>query len=1225
MFSLPEFEKAKDYWLDKLSGTITEARVPMDYLQGSDYKKGSCKFYLDDKTAQKLCNIGKCQDIAIYTLLTTILNILVYKYTNQNDILVGVPVYTDSEEMCRYNSLIFLRTVIDSNMSFKETLIDVKGNLTEGYGRQHYPFQNLMGLLQMEDGFSPLRIISLMENIHKRTAMEEVAAPYGNDLTFSFLRKDLSIEVTVIYNKNLYKNDSITRLFQCYTYIMGQALSNINIRIAEIELIPQEEREWLNKAFNSSYSMSEDETIGKLFREQVEKTSDNIAVSCFSPSEGTRKWDSLTYRELFERSNQLAGVLREKGVKAGSIVGLILERSVDMVIGIMGIIIAGGAYLPVDPEYPTERINFILSDSGANLLVTREKLTSQICFQGEIIDIDDQSIMGEKTVLEEINLPGDLAYVIYTSGSTGKPKGVMIEHGSVANFAKWRIKQYGYSKRDTTLQLISASFDGFGANLYSSLLSGGTLIMVRGNSWMDFAFIKDVICDNQVTNMSVVPSMYKAILDTARGKELESLRFVVLAGEKSDDGLVELSSTICPHTKLINEYGPTENTIATTSFIGMHKGKTSIIGRPVCNHTVHIFNKDYNLMPVGVPGELCVSGKGLGRGYVNDQKLTQEKFVNITGTCGSIRIYRTGDRAKWLPDGNIEFLGRMDEQIKIRGYRVELGEIENRLMECPSIKDAIVVHGDNNGVSKSITAYVTSHKSITEKELRDHLSVTLPEYMIPSFFIQLDKIPLTPNGKVDRKLLVRGGSNINTGESYHAPRNELERMLVEIWQLVLEREKVGINDKFIDIGGDSMKAVSISMECEKHEIKLSASDIFSYRTISKIAENIEFSNKVTNSDAREDKVYTTLGEGNKMINRLEIKLQRDITTYLHRSLPLCAILAREESYQWYYQHYVQIFSIKYGNGFCRIEFLEAKNNYSEIFDEIYLPYQDVDSSLGIIDFIRNQIDNGFYVAVNLDEYYLPDKSSYKKLHFVHPSLIFGYDNKDNRLMAIGFDAEGIFRELSLQYHSFIEAYEGGKRNYRESAPWAEKEAIQLLKLKTTECIYSFEINKFMEEIDCYLRSSDANKSRIYGLISQEELQSASEIRYGAEVYNVILEALKTLSPQMITIDYRTIHLLYEHKKCIYDRLKYVAKISKSNVESLLDKYLALVERLNAVRLKFFDLEHMFTTGIGLNEVSQQELVGKVVEMISIIEEVGNEEPNLLGNIYKILQHDKRRF
>ena len=1094
IFSLPEFEEAKEYWLDKLSGNLTEVRFPVDYLEASGCEKGNSRFVLDNGITNRLINMGKGQDIAIYTVLTAILKVLIYKYTNQSDVIVGALLFRGPEEIYEYNSRILLRTGIQSELTFKETLINVKKSVTEGHAHQHYPFDKLSELLQFDDGVPHVRIISAMENIHDKCNIDEIAVLSGNDITFSFLRNEGCIELNIMYNKNLYAEGSVNRIFECYNNIMYQALSNINIRIADIELISEAERNKLNTVFNSSCSEDSDEmTIQRLFKEQVERTPDNIAVSCFSELNGGSIYESVTYRELDEKSDYLAGVLRDKGVRAGSIVGLMLERSVGMVIGIMGILKAGGAYLPVDPEYPAERINFLLSDSGAGFLVTQQKLISATSFEGEIIDIDDQSIkMRENTELDEINLPEDLAYIIYTSGSTGKPKGVMIEHKGVVNFAKWRIKQYGYHENDITLQLISASFDGFGANLYSSLLSGGCLIIVGGNSYMDFKLIGKVICDKKVTNMSLVPSMYRAILESSTEKNLVSLRFVVLAGEKSDDGLVELSRVICPDTELINEYGPTENTIATTSFIGMHKGKTSIIGKPVYNHTVHIVNKDYNLMPVGVPGELCVSGKGLARGYLNEQGLTDEKFVTIPAANGGIRIYKTGDMAKWLPDGNIEFLGRMDEQIKIRGFRVELGEIESRLLKYEFVKEAVVVLKEDKNGSKNITAYLTSDKAVKVEELREHLSKTLPDYMIPAFFVQLEKMPLMQNGKVDRKMLLKHSENVRTGEQYSAPGNNIEKKIADIWKQVIGVDRVGVNDRFIDIGGDSMKAVRISMECEKQGIKLSVTDIFSYRTISKIAENIECSNSVEEGFGGDGCIAPeSEKQAIKEANKLKIKVQRDITTYLHRSLPLCAILACEDYYPWYYQHYLQIFSIKYGNGFCRAEFLEPKNNFSEVFDETYIPFSEMESSQSIIEFITDKIDLGYYVTVYVDEYHLPGKSSYNTSHFVHPSLIYGYDNKDKKLMAIGFDAEGIFRELTFDYYSFTRAYEDGKHYYREFAPWAEMEAVQLLKPKRLEKKYNFIAEKFMDEIGCHLKSSEANCYRINSLISREELQSVS--------------------------------------------------------------------------------------------------------------------------------------
>lgn len=1258
VLSITEYEEAKSYWRNKLSGNLQEVRIPVDFIKGSGYDEDNIKFALEGKMCDMLYSMSRNEDITLYTVLVAALKVLLYKYTGQSDILVGAPVCKTSRDVLRHNNYIVLRDHVDGLQTFRQFFMKVKQTIIEGYEYQHYPFDQLAELINLDDLISLGRVAAVLENIHKEKAMDETFTPIGKDITFIFYNTGSKVEGRILYNRNLFKEESIIKLKECYINILSQVLSNISMKVANVELIGEDEKERIEEAFNNTVAeYPKEKTLKKMFEEQAELTPDNIAVSCVDQWDGESLCTNLTYRQLNEKSNQLARVLREKGVKPNSIVALMTERSVEMATGILGILKAGGAYLPIDPGYPEERIMFMLKDSGTNILLTQKKFIHKVEFEGTAIDIKDEATYkGDSSNLIEINEPHDLAYVIYTSGSTGKPKGVLIEHRSVVNFANWRNKKYQYNEADVTLQLISISFDGFGTNFYSSLLSGGSLVIVGEKSWMDFGFIRSVISSSNVTNMSLVPSMYRAILEGAKSEDLETLRFVVLAGEKSGSNLIQLSKSIIPGTVLINEYGPTENTITATSFTGLSEDKTSVIGQPVQNQKIYIVNRDLNLMPVGVPGELCITGAGLSRGYFNRPELTNEKFIsnpfNNVECPGSdcCLLYKTGDLARWLPDGNIEFLGRIDHQVKVRGFRIELGEIETVLSDYSPIRECAVIVGEDENESTAVFAYIVTDREVTARELREHLTKTLPDYMIPSYFVKVDKIPLSPNGKVDRNALLKHKGNISTGVEHLAPRNSQEEKLLKIWHKVLGGGAIGINDRFFDIGGDSMKAVSISEECAKQVLKISVNQIFTHKTISEIVKNLKsFEDKIDQAAEGQTGYSTTTSSINEKrhndfaVKKLKMKPQREVTTYLHRSLPLCAILSHDHYYPWFYQHYIQVFSITYQNGFSRLEFLEPKSNFEDIFEEMYLTYEGIEDGRDIVGFIKNKIDSGFYVSIYVDEYYLPQKGSYKKHHFVHPSLLYGYDENNKRFLAVGFDSEMIFGAIAFDYDVFKEAYEGARLNYKQSAPWAETEAVQLLRPKEILRPCEFDIKRFLEELYNYMNSSGTDSSRIEKLIPLDEMNMCSDFKYGLSVHDVIFHSLKKLGDDIMrgldvqniieqcmeknvadimpTMDYRSMHLMYEHKKCLHDRFIFITKAfgTSDNLQVLLGEYLKLIEKLNTARLIFFDLEHMFKTGFSSEATDMQQIMDSFKQMVEIMAVIKDEEAVLLGEIYKEIE------
>ncbi|MBU3198527.1 amino acid adenylation domain-containing protein [Clostridium estertheticum] len=556
-------------------------------------------------------------------------------------------------------------------------------------------------------------------------------------------------------------------------------------------------------------------------------------------------YDTISYNELNIRANTFAKSLKAYGIGPDNIVAIMDDQSINMVIGILGILKAGGAYLPIDPSYPENRIKYILDDSNAKILIVNSKYREKIKFKniiinGEFININQENILIKDNYKSlKLNDCSNLVYVIYTSGTTGEPNGVMIEHKSLVNFIKWRLEEYKYSTQDNTLQPLSLSFDGFGTNFYSSILSGGNLILLNGDSRKDISSLIKVIKEKKITNMSLIPIMYKTIIEGAKKEDLKSLRFVVLAGERAQEELINLSETMNPNLIIINEYGPTENTITTTSLIGMSNINTSIIGKPISNNKVYILNKNNDILPIGVYGEICVSGQGLARGYMNNEELNTQKFVP-NPFCIDEKLYKTGDIGRRLADGSIELLRRADKQVKIRGYRIELGEIETCLLAKEFINEAIITSFEEKNNNISLCAYFTSDNKLESDFIKKSLSKELPEYMIPTYFIQLKSFPVNVNGKINKNLLIKPNENNYDKKEISCPTNDIELKLLNIWKDVLIKDNISMNDNFFDIGGNSILLMRVQSKIEKSFLNdISIIDLFNYPTISKLSSYIQ--------------------------------------------------------------------------------------------------------------------------------------------------------------------------------------------------------------------------------------------------------------------------------------------------------------------------------------------------------------------------------------------------
>ena len=606
--------------------------------------------------------------------------------------------------------------------------------------------------------------------------------------------------------------------------LLTQSMDNPDKNIGRLNILSEAEEQIINKFNNTYLAYPSDKTIVHLFQEQVKKTPNDIAL-IFDDQE-------LTYRELDVRSSQLARFLKSKGVKKEEIVGLRVQRSFDLVIGILGILKVGAAYLPIDPDYPRERVLYMLRDSSCSIVLTNcsDRIDEVEEIDLQISDIRQRDISD----LEYSGISSDLAYVIYTSGSTGLPKGVMVEHRAINNFVHTITQAVDLSSYKTIISLTTLSFDIFFLETILPILIGMKVVIASDSNHNDPSSLLGLIKQHKVEVLQATPTRMKTLLNESGGSTvLRELSLILIGGEAFPE-LLLTSLQRSTKAKIYNMYGPTETTIWSTTK-RLDNAKKVTIGKPIGNTKVYILDKYLMPLPIGVPGEIFISGAGLARGYLNKPELTDKNFLNVAFIPEN-KIYKTGDIGKWLPNGEIEYIGRNDSQVKLRGFRIELGEIEKCLLKLDGVKEAVVISNQGNSERNYLCAYLTGTEKASIPQLREHLSKYLPDYMIPARFAWLPSLPQTLNGKVNRQALPK----INEIEGYPenkyvAPRNTIEQILAQVWSEVLEGKQIGIDDDFFTLGGDSLAILEILSGVVQNNWKLTAQDFYEYPTIRKLS------------------------------------------------------------------------------------------------------------------------------------------------------------------------------------------------------------------------------------------------------------------------------------------------------------------------------------------------------------------------------------------------------
>ncbi|PUA38789.1 non-ribosomal peptide synthetase, partial [Paenibacillus elgii] len=787
---------------------------------------------LSKEVSERIIQMSKGAPLPAYMILLTGVQSLLYKYTSSSSILVGMPVVSKPNENRRpVNQLVILREEVRDDSTFKALLGEAKNSVTSAINHQNVPFRLMTERLELQyaDGVPVVNTLVALKQLHITDYRQSAVS----DVLFEFeLDKD-EVRLHLTYNGNLYTESFIAQAVDHLNRLFSVVLFQPDLALGQADLLSEAEKHQLLDAFNKTGTdYPRDTTIHRLFEEQAERRPDAVAV--------TFEDRQLTYGELNERANRLARTLRNAGVQADQLVGLMVERSLEMIVGIMGILKAGGAYVPIDPEYPEERIRYMLEDSGTQVLLSQGHLQERVSFSGTWIRLDDEAAYHEDgSNLESVNGPEHLTYVIYTSGTTGKPKGNLTTHRNIIRVVK-NTNYIDITEQDKLLQLSSYSFDGSTFDIFGALLNGAKLVLVPKETVLDVAKLAGLIEEQQISVMFITTAFFNVLVDM-NPDCLRHARAVLFGGERASVSHVRKALGHLGPGKIKNVYGPTESTVFATTY-DVHEvedGAVSVpIGGPISNTAIYIVDGQNKLQPIGVAGELCVAGDGLARGYLNRPDLTAEKFADNPFAPGE-RMYRTGDLARWLPDGTIEYVGRIDDQVKIRGFRIELGEIEAHLLKLDAIEKATVVVRESANGEKQLCAYYVEDRSLSANEIRNTLSQELPSYMLPSYFVQLERMPLTTNGKIDRRALPAPEESMETGVEFVEPRTELEAGIVNIWKEILKIEKISVKDSFFELGGHSLRATTMVSRLHKElNISLPLRDVFRYPTVEKLAEAI---------------------------------------------------------------------------------------------------------------------------------------------------------------------------------------------------------------------------------------------------------------------------------------------------------------------------------------------------------------------------------------------------
>ena len=850
-------DEALAFWKEKFKGEIPVLNLPTNFARPAVQSYNGKKIYseIDENLTKQIQKLSKNMEITPFMFLISCYYILLSKYTNQDEFVVGIPIsgriYKETNDLIgMFVNTLPLKSHVDSNLQFKEFALKIKENILDAYKYQEYPFDELVSKLNIKRDTSRNVLFDTMftyqnegfKNINLKKIKTNYYMPDTNtskfDLSLEAVPEENKIKLSFEYATSLFEEEFILELSNHYLNIIKAVLENNEIKISEIDMLAKEEKNKILNEFNlTKYDYPQNKSIAELFEEQAKKTPEKTAIVVENKK--------LTYKELNEKANSLAYFLTNKmKIKNNDLVGVMVNRSLEMIISILGVLKAGGAYIPIDPSYPEERIKYMLENSNAKALLTKKNLKNVTDFKNTVfVDINNLDIYNLKSDnIAHTSSAEDLGYVIFTSGSTGKPKGVMIKQKNIINFIFGMMKELKFTKENTMASLTTISFDIFVLESLLPLVNGMKVVIANEEEQTNVQLFNKLCLENKVDIIQTTPSRMQAFI--ANGENLDFIKnatHILIGGEPFASSLLkdlkELSTC-----KIFNMYGPTETTVW-SSLKELTNTELITIGKPILNTQIYILDDDLNPVPIGVLGEIYIAGDGVAKGYLNNEELTSKSFMPNPFVKNTI-MYKTGDIGKYLKTGEIICLGRKDSQIKIRGLRIDLEEIETIISKNKSI-DKVIVIKQNIEEKEFLTAYYTSNKNVDIKKMKMEIAKYLPRYMVPTYYVKLEKIPYTPNGKVDKKELpIPSFILSDEKKNYVEPKTDLQKRLEKIWEKLLKIKDIGIHDNFFEIGGDSLLAMNLNVELKKISNNVNYQDIFRFPTIAELEEKIISKNDI---------------------------------------------------------------------------------------------------------------------------------------------------------------------------------------------------------------------------------------------------------------------------------------------------------------------------------------------------------------------------------------------
>lgn len=875
----------ENYWINEFKGEIPNLNLNFHNKKnlGKKSEGDTLNFEINKELTsiinKKLSSLG----ITKFMFYISAYKVLLYKYTGQHDLIIGTPasgrIHDDFKETVgMFVNTLPIRSSIKENMSFREFLDEIKIKSLKAFENQNYDIKNLIekininkvSLFDVIFSFQNMEIDNLnFENLQVCSYEIKTKCPKFN-ISLTLREKDEKVIGTIEYKTELFTKEIIHNFSKHYINVLKNVIRDLDIGIDKINILSHKEKyEILYDFNNTKREYPKNKTISEIFEGIVETSQDKIAI--FSTGK------SISYRELNERSNQIARFLRRRGVKNNSIIPILCNRGIDTIIGIVSIIKSGGAYLPIDEDYPESRVKYMIEEVKSDLILGKRDIYNKLDIKNiKLIDYDDEEIMEESVEnLQRINISDDLAYVIYTSGSTGIPKGVCVTQKNIIRLVK-NTNFIEFSDEDRILQTGSIAFDASTFEVWGALLNGLQLYIEEKNIILNPWQLEEYMVKNKISICWFTAPLFSKLCEENIGL-FRTLRYLLTGGDVVSSRDVSKVKRMYNELIIIDGYGPTENTTFSTTFSINNNWDEEVeipIGKPIANSTAYIFSKDNNLLPMGIPGELCLGGDGIASGYLNKPDLTKEKFIENPYVRGET-IYRTGDLARWLPDGNIEFMGRVDNQVKINGFRIELGEIEKHMLANINVKEATVIDIKDKNNNKCLCGYFVGETSL--KEVREFLEKRIPNYMVPAYIIKLKDMPLNLNGKIDKKALPLPELN-KVNEKYLAPKTENEEKISKVWMEILDLNKISITSNFFEIGGNSLKAISVVSRLSK-DFNIEINDLFKYSTIEELALNIKVEKKDFNIKPKEINSNVSDEAFNKD-EKIPESLRRDYEEYL---------------------------------------------------------------------------------------------------------------------------------------------------------------------------------------------------------------------------------------------------------------------------------------------------------------------------------------------------------